>query len=515
MRAAGKRGGWPVAAALTTALLIGGALAASASASASASTAASPPLTVLLEFDGTGTFSATNGAGTDTPEHSDVALKWVTTYVGKVQPDGSITFQATGPGPGGEVFQTTAPPPGTYHFTSMGLTTADCTGTLPAAPEPPAPEASATNGMLTVQSITAVDQNNQTGQVSCTGTDMFGNSVDLRSDAANLSGAFGPSLPDVLSAHISLPADALKGNTFTQAVSNADALAQLPSSCADQFGEPEGQCPMSLSWSGTIKITVPCGVVTFSEGDAPALGTVIKRGDTVSTGAKSRVEITLPDSGVYRLGPSAKMQCDSQTTTTDRERSISDDFHLLLGNMWAGISEAVGGDHQFEQATQTIAVGVRGSAFTASMQRNGDIVYHVIQGTGFFRVKGKREFDYPAGTGVRFDPDYGGYTPTSAWPAADQALVPAAQQPPKLTRVRLVGARAGKRPTLRFTLNENASITVQIQRGRHRVLKRTTLAHRGVRSLVLRALPRGRYTLMLFATVHARSVAVQKSFHVT
>ena len=39
------------------------------------------------------------------------------------------------PAPGGEVFQTTAPPPGTYHFTSTGLTTADCTGTLPAAPE--------------------------------------------------------------------------------------------------------------------------------------------------------------------------------------------------------------------------------------------------------------------------------------------------------------------------------------------------------------------------------------------
>ena len=53
---------------------------------------------MLLEFDGTGTFSATNGAGTDTPEHSDVALKWSTTYVGKVQSDGSITFQATGPG---------------------------------------------------------------------------------------------------------------------------------------------------------------------------------------------------------------------------------------------------------------------------------------------------------------------------------------------------------------------------------------------------------------------------------
>jgi hypothetical protein len=510
MRAAGRRGGWPPLVALLAAVLILG----SGATSASAADSAPPPLTVLLEFDGTGTFSATNGAGTDTPEHTDVALKWMTTYVGKVQSDGSITFQATGPGPGGEVFQTTAPPPGTYHFTSMGLSTADCTGTLPAAPEAPAPEASAAAGMLTVQSITSVDQNNQTGQVSCQGTDQFGNATDLSSDAANLSGAFEPSLPDVLSARISLPADALKSNRFTKAVSNADAVAQLPSSCADQFGEPDGQCPMSLSWSGTIKITVPCGVVSFSAGDAPPVGTVIQLGDTVSTGANSRVEITLPDGGFYRLGPSSKMQCNGQSTSTEGDRGVTDSFRLLLGNMWAGVSSALGG-HEFQQQERTIAGGVRGSAFTASVQRNGDIIYHVIEGTGFIKIRGKREFDYPAGTGVRFDPGYGGYTTTLAWPAADQALVPAAQKPPRLTGVRLVGAHAGKRPTLHFTLNQNAAITVQIQRGRHRVLKRTTSVRHGARSLVLSALPRGRYTLMVFATVDKRSVAVQKSVRVT
>jgi hypothetical protein len=511
MTAVGRRGGWPLLAALLSAVLILGAGAAPASAADSTP----PPLTVLLEFDGTGTFSATNGAGTDTPEHTDVALKWATTYVGQVQSDGSITFQATGPGPGGEVFQSTAPAPGTFHFTSSGLTTADCTGTLPAAPEPPAPEASAAAGTLTVQSITSVDQNNQTGKVSCQGTDQFGNSVDLSSDASNLSGTFQPSLPDVLSARISLPADALKGNTFTQAVSNADAVAQLPSSCADQFGEPEGQCPMSLSWSGTIKITVPCGVVSFSQGDAPAVGTVIKRGDTVSTGVNSRVEITLPDGGFYRVGPSSKFQCNGQSISDTGHRSITDSFNLLLGNMWAGISDAFGGDHEFVQQGPSEASGVRGSAFTASVQRNGNIIYHVIQGTGFIKVKGKREFDFPAGEGVRFDPGYGGYTLTTAWPAADQALVPAAQRPPKLTRIRLVGAHAGKRPTVHFTLNENATVTVQIQRGGHRVLKRTTSARHGARALTLRALPRGHYTLMLFATVDKRSAAVQKNFRVT
>lgn len=509
MRAVRRRAGLPLTAALLASVLIGGALTESASADAP-----TPPLTVLLEFDGTGTFSATNGAGTDTPEHTDVALKWSTTYVGQVQSDGSITFQATGPGAPGEVLQTTAPPPGTYHFTSSGLDTADCTGSLPAAPDAPAPEASAAGGTLTVQSITSVDQNNQTGQVSCPATDQFGDTTDLSADAANLSGTFEPSLPDVLSARISLPADALKSNTFTKAVSNADAVAQLPSSCADQFGEPEGQCPMSLSWSGTIKITVPCGVVSFSEGDAPAVGTVIQRGETVSTGAKSRVEITLPDGGLYRVGPSSKMQCDGQSNFEEGHRTISDQFHLLLGNMWAGVSSALGA-HEFEQQEPTIAVGVRGSAFTASVQHNGDIVYHVIEGTGFIRIKGKREFDYPAGEGVHFDPDYGGYTMTAAWPAADQALVPAAQRPPKLTKVRLVGARAGQRPTLHFTLSEKATVTVLVKRGKHGVLTRTASARRGAGTVVLHALKRGRYTLTVFATVDRRAIAVQKSVRVT
>jgi hypothetical protein len=484
-------------------------------AAAGAASAATQPLKVVMEFDGTGTFSATNGAGTDSPEHTDVALSWSTTYVGDLEPDGSITFQATGPGAPGEVLQTTAPPPGKFHFTSMASTTADCTGPLPVAPNPPAPEATLDSGTLTVQSITSVDQNNQTGQVICQGTGPTGDAADLSSDAANLSGAFEPYLPDVLSAHISLPADALKSGTFTKAVSSADAVAQLPGSCADQFGEPDGACPMSLSWSGTIKITEPCGVVDFSEGDAPAVGTLINPGDTVSTGDKSRVEIMLPDGGFYRVGPNSKFQCIGQTTTGEGHRSITDSFHLLLGNMWAGISDALDSDHGFQQLGPTIASGVRGSAFTASVQPNGEIVYHVIQGTGFIRIKGKPEFDFPAGEGVRFDPDYGGYAVTTVWPAADQALVPAAQRPPKLTRVRLAGAHAGKRPTLHFTLNENATVTVQVQRGRRRVLKRSASVRHGSRSLTLGALPRGRYTLMLFATVDKRSMAVQKSFHVT
>ena len=326
----------------------------------------------MLEFDGTGTFSATNQAGTDSQEHADVTLKWSTTYAGDLQPDGSITFQATGASGGGEVLGSTAPPAGTFHYTSIGFS-ADCSGSLPTAPNPPNPVATLDSGTLTVQSITSVDQNNQAGQVNCQATDPQGNPIDWSADAANLAGAIEPYLPDVLSARITLPPDALTNGTFTQAVSSAsDAVAQLPGSCADEFGVPEGQCPMSLSWSGTIKISAPCGVVSFSEGDAPAVGTLVNPGDTVSTGANSRVEITTPDGGIYRLGSSSVMQCTGQTTTQD-PRTTYDKFKLVLGTIWAGISDALGGDHAFETSTARADPGVRGCAFTESMQPSGRI----------------------------------------------------------------------------------------------------------------------------------------------
>lgn len=314
----------------------------------------------------------------------------------------------------------------------------------------------------------------------------------------------------------SLPPDALKSGSFTKDVSGADAPAQLPASCSDQFGLPDGQCPMSLQWSGTITISVPCGVVSFSQGDAPAVGAIINTGQTVSTGANSRVEITLVDGSLYRIGPNSKVECDGQSTFAQNPRSISDDFKLLLGNIWAATSGALGGDHQFEQQERTVAVGVRGSALTASVRPDGEVLYHVIEGTGFVKVTGKPEVDFPAGEGLLYDQGYGShYTLTTSWPAADRALVPAAQQPPRISGVRLTGARAGSRPTLRFKLSENATVTARIERGKRRVVSKRISARRGTGSLRIGVLARGHYTLTLFATAHGRSVAVQTRFHVS
>ncbi len=509
MRAVGRSRVWVSAAVVVGALLAVGA----------ASASADPPK-VVIEFDGSGTFSATNGAGTDHPSHADVSLKWTTTYAGTLESDGSISgLQATGAAASGEVTQTTAPPPGMFHFTSTGLDTADCSGPLVSAPGAPAPVATDSDNVLTVQSITAVDQNNNANQVSCQGTGPIGDSVDLSADAANLAGTFGQSLPDVLAARITLPPDAIKSGTFTQNVSDGDAPQQLPGSCADQFGLPEGQCPMSLHWSGTIKISVPCGIVSSSEGDAPAVGTLINPGQTIATGTGSRLEITLPDGAIYRLGPNSKMTCKSQETTSQKPpTTIEDQFHLLLGHVWGAIEEVTGAPrHEFDDAggAPDASPGVRGSAFTESVQPNGQVLFHVIQGTGFIRVTGRPEFDFPAGEGVMLTPKSRAYTETTGWPATDRALVPALQMPPALAGVRVTGGRAHRRAVVHFKLGARATVTVQVTRGRHRVVNHKAGERSGAGSIKLSKLPQGRYTLTIFATAGGRSTATQKSFRVT
>jgi hypothetical protein len=141
------------------------------------------------------------------------------------------------------------------------------------------------------------------------------------------------------------------------------------------------------------------------------------------------------------------------------------------------------------------------------------VLLHVIEGTGFFKEVGEKEFDFPAGEGLIYSNSH--YKVTTTWPAADQALVPAAQLGPKLSALRVAGRRAAKPLTLHLKLSQNAKVTVQIVRGKKKVLSRTLSERRGARSITLKALPKGRYTLTVFATVNKRSDAGQTSFRLS
>jgi hypothetical protein len=225
-----------------------------AGAAGTATAASEQEVPVALTFTGTGTFSATNSAETAEPDHADDQLSWSITYPGVISSDGALSFQAPSSGADESL--------GSYHFTAtkLGGGSADCTGSLPPAPGAPLPTATLTDGMLDVQGITSVDGADADSAITCQGTSGGGDPEDDSSEAANLAGAFEPYLPMVLEADVPAPsADQLESTSYSKSVSEADAPVPLPASCASEYGWSDpNECTMSLSWSGTIGITLDC-----------------------------------------------------------------------------------------------------------------------------------------------------------------------------------------------------------------------------------------------------------------
>jgi FecR protein len=451
---------------------------------------------VTVEFSGSGTYSTTNMPGEQSQTSSTVALDWTSTFPASLAQDGTLTPTALG---------TLTKGPGTFTFSDPSFNVS-CSGEAPIAASATPPSLQVSGSTITVQSATAFDSDGSSGgYASCQGTAPgSGDPFDGSGEAASDVGVINPYLPDVLSARVQLPS--LLGGQVTVPVTNADAPAQLPASCADQFGDDA--CNMSLSWSGTITVTPACGTVTFSDGGALPVGSVIQAGQPISTGKGQRLEITFIDGSLARFGPESQGVCQFGAFQQG-ERKIT--LKLILGNIWAVVSDALGGNPDFNVSTERAGTGVRGSEYTLDV-RGKDPIAHVIEGTGFVQYAGRPEFDYPAGLSAVIGKKSA--TLTSRWPAADRALVPAGKRPPTLTRLRLSGPKGRPGARLGFRLDQKCSLTLQLLKGNKVVSTKKLRGRKGKNSFhpFKRRLRRGRYTLRVTAVAHTRASAGQISF---
>ncbi len=446
------------------------------------------PTPVTITFTGHGTYVASLDPGGD-PTNATVALSWTSTFTGTLASDGTLTPTGSG---------TLTSGPGTFSYSDPAYGVS-CSGAAPIATGAAPPAASVAGTQLTVQSATAFDADGSSGgYASCQGTAPgSGLPFDGSGQAANLVGVIDGYLPDVLSARVTLPAKI--AGPVTLPASDASAPQQLPGSCTQLFGA--GSCTESLSWSGTVDVEPACGTITFSEGGALPVGTAIAFGQTLTTAAGQRMEITTPDGSIVRIGPQSQVACQAGDFAGGSGRT----FKLILGDIWAKVSDALGAPG-FEPPGDRAVTGVRGSEFTLTAEHDGGIA-HVIEGTGYVDVKGHKEFTYPAGLGV----DIRGTSVaiTTSWPTAAQALVPAADRPPKLTGVSLRHAALGRGAQLRFRLDRSAAVRVQLLRGTRVLTTRTFSAQRGVTTVrPLRGhLRAGRYQLRVIATAGTRSTS--------
>lgn len=133
----------------------------------------------------------------------------------------------------------------------------------------------------------------------------------------------------------------------------------------------------------------PAGSVTFLGGEATrqsggkagklALGSPLYPDDLVETGARTRLEMTLQDKSVIRLGPQSKLRLSTALFRRGAEdRQVR--ANLLVGQIWAKVEKAVGGESRFEVQTHNAVAGVRGTTFRVDAKQDRSCVVKVYSG---------------------------------------------------------------------------------------------------------------------------------------
>lgn len=131
------------------------------------------------------------------------------------------------------------------------------------------------------------------------------------------------------------------------------------------------------------------GEVSFVEGKASRtpqggakvtlkISGAVEKGDLIETGPGSRLELTLPDKSVVRLGPSSKFKLDEAAfSDTDRDFKAT----LILGKVWSKVSSVFGSERNFEVRTERAVAGVRGTIFRVDAAKSKAVLVKVYAGT--------------------------------------------------------------------------------------------------------------------------------------
>jgi hypothetical protein len=134
----------------------------------------------------------------------------------------------------------------------------------------------------------------------------------------------------------------------------------------------------------------PAGSITFLAGEATRAqggakeplkeGSAIFQGDVIETATRTRVELKLSDASVLRLGPLSRVELDAAAFGSSADsRKVS--AKLRVGNVWASVTKALGGEARFEVRTENAVAGVRGTTFRVDASTDKSVVVKVYSGT--------------------------------------------------------------------------------------------------------------------------------------
>lgn len=134
-----------------------------------------------------------------------------------------------------------------------------------------------------------------------------------------------------------------------------------------------------------VKITILDGTAkALSPGQrdwqAVRLNDVVHGGDEVFTGAKSRMEIAMPDGSRMRFAEKTRFILQ-RMDPGDEKKGKNVRVHVVVGRTWANVMKATTGRSVFEISCNNAVAGVRGTIYRMNVNEDKSALVKVYDGT--------------------------------------------------------------------------------------------------------------------------------------
>jgi hypothetical protein len=140
----------------------------------------------------------------------------------------------------------------------------------------------------------------------------------------------------------------------------------------------------------TVKIGKGEVLVAYLEGSAQVMSEgkdgqrplkandLLKKGDEVSTGPKSKMELFMPDKSQLRFADNSRFKLVQMDMSEEQAKDVK--VHVAIGKAWANVSKSIAGKSNFELTCENAVAGVRGTIYRMNVNDDKSALVKVYDG---------------------------------------------------------------------------------------------------------------------------------------
>lgn len=154
----------------------------------------------------------------------------------------------------------------------------------------------------------------------------------------------------------------------------------------------------------TVKISQGEALISYLEGSAQAIdgqkaprslkvNDIVKKGDEIKTGQKSKLELVLADKSQLRFADNSHFKILQVDADEEQARDVK--VHVAVGKAWANVNKAIAGKQNFALASENAVAGVRGTIYRMNVREDRSALVRVYDGTVYVSGGGGAALEVP------------------------------------------------------------------------------------------------------------------------